>query len=44
LISTFLLLSLGRNFCWWTFRPRRYHPPCIQCFGTGMAYKIYLLL
>jgi hypothetical protein len=37
-ISTFLLLSLGRYFCWWTISPRVYHPPSSQCFGTDMVY------
>ena len=32
LISTILLLSLGRYFCWWTISPRGYHPPSSQCF------------
>jgi hypothetical protein len=32
LISTFLLLSLGRYLCWWTFSPRGYHPPSSQSF------------
>ena len=35
-LSTSLLLSLGRYFCWWTIIPRRYHPPSSRCFGTDM--------
>ena len=34
LISTFVLLSLGRYLCWWTICPRGYHLPSSQCFGT----------
>jgi len=38
LISTFLLLSLGRYLCRWTISPRGYYPPNSQCFGTDMVY------
>jgi len=38
LISTFVLLSLGRYLCWWTISPRGYHPPSSQCVGTDMVY------
>jgi len=38
LISTFVLLSLARYFCWWTISPRGYHPPSSRCFGTVMVY------
>ena len=41
LISTFLLLSLGRYLCWRTIIPRGYHPPSSQCFGTDMVYYMY---
>jgi hypothetical protein len=44
LISTVLLLSLGRYRYWWTISPRGYYSPSKQCFGTDMAYLIYLLL
>jgi hypothetical protein len=37
-------LSLGRCLSWWTISFRLYHPFSSQWFGTGMAYKIYLLL
>ena len=43
LISTFLLLSQGRYLCWWTIRPRVYHLPSGQCFGTVMVYYIWNL-
>jgi hypothetical protein len=32
LISTFLLLSLGRYLCWWTISPWGYHPSSSQCY------------
>jgi len=35
LISTFLLLSLGRYLFWWTVNPTGYHS---RRFGTDMAY------
>jgi len=38
LISTFLLLSLGRYLCWWTISPWGYHPPSSQWFGTDVVY------
>jgi len=44
MISTFLLLLLGRYLCWWTISPRGYHPPSNQCFGTHMIYLIHMLL
>jgi hypothetical protein len=44
LISTFLLLSLARFFCWWTFSPRVYHPPSSLCLDTDMVYLISMLL
>jgi hypothetical protein len=40
-ISTFLLLSLSRHICWWTIRPRVYHPASNQCFGTNVVCYIY---
>jgi len=42
LISTFLLLSLGRYLCWWTISPQGYHPPSSQCFGTDMIFIRYI--
>ena len=44
LISTFILLSLGRSTCWWINSTRGYHSPSSQCFGTGMVYYIYFLI
>jgi hypothetical protein len=44
LISTFLLLSLGRYHWCWTISNRIYHPHSSQCFATYMFYQIYLLL
>ena len=44
LISTFLLLSLGRYHWCWTISHRIYHPHSSQCFTTYMFYQIYLLL
>jgi len=38
LISTFLLLSLGRYLCWWTISPWGHHPPSSRCRGTDMVY------
>ena len=38
LISTFLLLSLGRYLCWWTISPCGHYHPSSQCFGTDMVY------
>jgi hypothetical protein len=38
LISTFLILSLGRYLWWSTVSPQGYHPPSSHCFGTGMVY------
>jgi hypothetical protein len=37
-------LSLGRCLSWWTISFRLYHLFSSQRFGTGMAYKIYVLL
>ena len=34
-ISTFLLRTLGRYFCWWIISPRGYHP--LSSRGTNMA-------
>jgi hypothetical protein len=33
--STFVLLTLGRYFCWWVISPRGYHP--LSSRGTNMA-------
>jgi hypothetical protein len=44
LISTFLLLSLCRYLCWWTFSLRVYHPPSSLCLDTAMVYLISMLL
>ena len=38
LISTFLLLVLGRYLYWWVISLRKYHPTSSQCFGTDMVY------
>jgi len=40
LISTFLLLSLGRYLCWWTINSRGYYPTSSQCFGTDIVDQI----
>ena len=40
LMSTFLLLSLGRYFYWRTSSPLGYHPTSSSCFGTDMTWFI----
>jgi hypothetical protein len=39
LISTILLLSLGRYLCWWNISPRGYRLPWSQCFSTDMVIR-----
>ena len=42
LISTCLLLSLFRYFCWWTISIWQYHPYINQCFGAYICIiKLY---
>jgi hypothetical protein len=41
LISTFLLLSLARYFCWWTFSLRVYHPPSSLCLDIKYTMAVY---
>jgi hypothetical protein len=38
-ISTFSLPSLGQCVCWWTIKPRGYHPPSSQSFSTDTVYR-----
>ena len=42
-ISTFLLLSLSRHICWWTIRPRVYHPPVISASALTW-FVIYIVI
>jgi len=34
----FLLLSIGRYFCWWYIRPRWFHSASSEYFSTHMVY------
>ena len=38
LISTFVLLSLGRYLCWWSISPRGHHPSSSQYLDTDIVY------
>jgi hypothetical protein len=38
LMKIFVLLSLGRNLCWWIISPRGYNQPSSRCFFTEMVY------
>ena len=42
LISTVLLLSLGRFLCWWTISPLGYYPPNIHCFREGIIRPVFI--